>query len=139
MSSVFKILEKKPNLLLDRTELKLSIYHEGGSTPSKQEIAKFLSEQLSTHKEHIVIHDCKTRFGTHVSHAQARVYNKKTSMESLEHKYMLKRMQKEKYENEEPKMPRKLRKEEKNKNKKIRGTKATYLKKAAKRQEKQGD
>ncbi|KAI5172684.1 small subunit ribosomal protein S24e [Nematocida sp. LUAm3] len=138
MSNTIKILEKKQNPLLDRMELALSIYHPKSSTPPKKEIAQLLSEQLSASVDNIIVRDCFTRFGTHISSASAKIYGKKASLERIEHKYVLERILKEKEGKEVAKIPRKVRKEEKNKKKKIRGTMAAYLKKANKRQEAKG-
>ncbi|OAG30114.1 small subunit ribosomal protein S24e [Nematocida displodere] len=138
MTNTIKILEKKQNPLLDRMELKLSVYHPRSSTPDKKDIAQILGEQLSAHSDNIIVRNCSTRFGTHITTAAAKVYGKKASLERIEHKFILNRIVKQKGGKEETKLPRKMRKEEKNKNKKIRGTKATFMRKAAKRQERKG-
>ncbi|KAI5189454.1 small subunit ribosomal protein S24e [Nematocida minor] len=135
MSNTIKILEKKQNPLLDRMELSLSIYHPTKGTPNKKDVSKILSEQMNVSVDNIIIKDCYTRFGTHISTAQAKIYNKKLSLEKIEHKFILNRIQKEKDGKEITKLPRKIRKEEKNKKKKIRGTLAALQKKAEKRQQ----
>lgn len=135
MSNTIKVLEKKQNPLLDRMELSLSVYHPTLGTPNKKEISRILSEQMNTSIENIVIRNCYTRFGTHISTAQAKIYNKKSSLEKIEHKFILARIQKEKDGKEIAKLPRKIRKENKNKQKKIRGTLAALQKKVEKRQE----
>ncbi|KAI5185977.1 small subunit ribosomal protein S24e [Nematocida homosporus] len=138
MATSVKILEKRQNLLLDRTELVLSVYHPQGSTPTKKAVAKQISEQLNVAVDNIIVRDCSTRFGTHITSATAKVYTKKASLERIEHKFVLDRILKETEGKEVVKTPRKIRKEEKNKKKKIRGTMQAYLKKATKRQEKNG-
>ncbi|KAI5165423.1 small subunit ribosomal protein S24e [Nematocida sp. ERTm5] len=137
MTNTIKILEKKQNPLLDRMELSLSVYHPCSGTPNKKEISKMLSEQLNTSTDNIVVKDCYTRFGTHISSAAAKIYNKKSSLEKIEHKFILNRIIKEKEGKEITKLPRKLRKEDKNKKKKIRGTIAALQKKVEKRQQRQ--
>ncbi|EHY66301.1 small subunit ribosomal protein S24e [Nematocida ausubeli] len=136
MANTIKILEKKQNPLLDRMELSLSVYHPSSGTPNKKDISKMLSEQLNASTDNIIVKDCFTRFGTHVSTAAAKIYNKKSSLEKIEHKFVLNRILKEKEGKEVTKLPRKLRKEEKNKKKKIRGTIAALQKKVEKRQQK---
>lgn len=135
MTNTIKIIEKKQNPLLDRMELSLSIYHPSTGTPDKKVVAKMLSEQLNTPTDNIVVKDCYTRFGTHIATALVKVYNNKSSLEKIEHKFILNRILKEKEGKEVTRLPRKLRKEEKNKKKKIRGTLAALQKKAEKRQQ----
>ncbi|KAH9385379.1 small subunit ribosomal protein S24e [Nematocida major] len=135
MANTIKILEKKQNPLLDRMELSLSIYHPTCGTPDKKDVAKLLSEQLNSSIDNIIVRDCYTKFGTHIATATAKIYNKKSSLETIEHKFVLNRIQKEKGGKESTRLPRKLRKEEKNKKKKIRGTLAALQKKAEKRQQ----
>lgn len=135
MASTVKIESKRQNSLLDRLEVKLTVYHPRSATPDKRGIAQDLSEQLSVSKENIVVRDCKTRFGGNVSTASAKIYNRKEQLEKVERRFVLDRVNREKGI-ERQRMGRKLRKEEKNKAKKIRGTKQAYSKKVAKRQEK---
>ena len=136
MSNTVKILEKKQNPLLDRMEVVLSIYHPRGSTPNKKDVSQKLSEQLSVSTDNIVVRNCVTRFGTHITSATAKIYNKKSSLERIEHKFILERILKEKEGKETVKLSRKIKKEEKNKKKKIRGTPEAAARKAEKRQEK---
>ena len=49
----FNVIEEKENPLLKRKELLLSIDYEGGSTPSKADMQKFLSEQLNANIENL--------------------------------------------------------------------------------------
>ncbi|KAI5181171.1 small subunit ribosomal protein S24e [Nematocida sp. AWRm80] len=135
MALTVKVLERKQNPLLDRLEVSLSIYHPQGSTPDKKDVSKELGSQLNTSSDNIIVRDVYTRFGTHVSTANAKIYNKKASLERIEHKYVLNRILKEKDGKEITRVPRKMRKEEKNKKKKIRGTMEKHIKKATKRQE----
>jgi len=136
MTSVLKILSKKENKLLERTEVVIEVTHPLSSTPQKKEIREMLSKEMQVPKDNIVVKDCQTRFGTHITRGIAKLYHKNASLQAIEHKYVLKRIAKEKGEKVVHREPRKLRKEQKNKNKKIRGTMATYKKKAEKRQAK---
>ena len=51
----FKILEEKENPMLKRKEIVMSLDYEGGSTPSKADLQKVLSEQLNANIENVEI------------------------------------------------------------------------------------
>ncbi|KAI5191870.1 small subunit ribosomal protein S24e [Nematocida sp. AWRm77] len=137
MANTIKIIERKENPLLHRVELNLSIMHPNESTPQKKDLATEIGKQLGVPANYVVVRDCCTRFGSHVSTASAKVYKEKQYLEKIEHKYILKRLRKSEGDvKEETRMPRKIRKQEKTKRKNIRGTMETFHKKALKTEEK---
>jgi ribosomal protein S24E len=49
------IIEEKENSFLNRKELKIKLKHEGGSTPSKVELAKELAAKFSVEEKQILV------------------------------------------------------------------------------------
>jgi ribosomal protein S24E len=59
----FKIVEEKENPMLKRKEIVMSLDYEGGSTPSKADLQKLLSEQLNANIESVEISKIMSEIG----------------------------------------------------------------------------
>lgn len=73
----FNVIEEKENPLLKRKELLLSIDYEGGSTPSKAEMQKFLAEQLSANIENLEISKVLSEIGLTKGKAWVKIWEEK--------------------------------------------------------------
>lgn len=73
----FNVIEEKENPLLKRKELLLSIDYEGGSTPSKAEMQKFLAEQLSANIENLEISKVLSEIGLTRGKAWVKIWEEK--------------------------------------------------------------
>lgn len=73
----FNVIEEKENPLLKRKELLLSIDYEGGSTPSKAELQKFLAEQLNANIETLEISKVLSEIGLTRGKAWVKIWEEK--------------------------------------------------------------
>jgi len=73
----FNVIEEKENPLLKRKELLLSIDYEGGSTPSKSELQKFLAEQLNANMENLEISKVLSEIGLPRGKAWVKIWEEK--------------------------------------------------------------
>jgi len=71
-----KILEKKDNVLLERTEVTASV-SAIGATPSNKDVAKAIADSLKTTEDLVVMRKIATGFGSSSSKASAYVYKSK--------------------------------------------------------------
>jgi ribosomal protein S24E len=80
-----KIIEKKENPLLSRTELLAEITFEK-ATPSNEEIKKQIASELKTDENLVVVKNIDTHFGSMNATVIAFVYNSKEDIEKIEPK-----------------------------------------------------
>ena len=73
----FSVIEEKENPLLKRKELLLAIDYEGGSTPSKADLQKFLSEQLNANIENLEISKVLSEIGMTRGKAWVKIWEEK--------------------------------------------------------------
>ena len=73
----FKIIEEKENPVLKRKELVASIDYEQGSTPSKAEMQKAISEQLNANIENIEISKILSDNGRSIGMAWIKIWSEK--------------------------------------------------------------
>ena len=88
-----KILDKKENVLLNRTEIEAEIEHSGKPTPSRADIREKLAAMLSADKNLIIIQNLKQDFGSKTKFT-AMLYKSKDDLEKAEQKYLIKRNEK---------------------------------------------
>jgi len=82
---------KKNNPLLNRTEVRFTINHEGEKTPNREIIRSELAESLNAKKENIIINNINSSFGIQQSKGYAKIYSSQKTSENIERKYILKR------------------------------------------------
>jgi ribosomal protein S24E len=73
----FKILEEKENPMLKRKEMIMSLDYEGGSTPSKADLQKLLSEQLNANIESVEISKILSEIGRTMGKAWVKLWQEK--------------------------------------------------------------
>jgi len=84
-----KILDKKKNELLKRTEVTCDMHEK--TIPSKQLIREKLSALMNTPVETIAITQVKSKFGSAKAKVYARVYSTVADLKKTEPKYIIKR------------------------------------------------
>jgi len=104
----FQVIEEKENPMLKRKEILMSLDYEGGSTPSKAELQKTLSEQLNANIENIEISKVLSEIGRTRGKAWVKIWQeKKVPIYSELKKEEVKEEKKEKPKPEEPKQEEK--------------------------------
>jgi ribosomal protein S24E len=73
----FQVIEEKENPVLKRKEVLISLDYEKGSTPSKAELQKVLSEQLNANMENVEISKILSEIGRPVGKAWIKVWQEK--------------------------------------------------------------
>lgn len=81
ISSVFEILEKKKNELLDREEITAIV--RSTVTPSKDQVKKLLVSELKSDADLIVLRNIYSKFGEQEFKINAYVYTNKETLERL--------------------------------------------------------
>jgi small subunit ribosomal protein S24e len=69
-----EIQSKTDNLLLERTEVRFVILHEGEGTPKRDLVRSELSEKLNAKKETIMIDFMRSSFGARKTIGYAKIY-----------------------------------------------------------------
>ena len=86
-----EILEKRENPLLNRTEVKFRIKHEGEKTPERELVKNDLAEELKVSKDLIIVDYIRPHFGIAVSSGYAKIYKSVEDGKKVEPDYVLKR------------------------------------------------
>jgi len=86
-----EILEKRENPLLNRTEVKFRIKHEGEKTPERELVKNDLAEELKVSKDLIIIDYIRPHFGIAMSSGYAKIYKSVEDGKKVEPDYVLKR------------------------------------------------
>ena len=86
-----EILEKRENPLLDRTEVKFRIKHEGEKTPERELVKNDLAEELKVSKDLIITDYIRPHFGIAMSSGYAKIYKSVEDGKKVEPDYVLKR------------------------------------------------
>lgn len=137
-----EIDSKKNNPLLNRTEIRFTVKHQGEKTPNREIIKSELAEKINAKKENIIIDNINSRFGIQQSSGYAKIYSPPKKGEEIERKHILKRnkviSKKEKKEGaKEEKQPETTVEEPKAQEKPAEETTATEPEKKEEKEEKQ--
>ncbi|KAG0416906.1 30S ribosomal protein S24e [Dictyocoela roeselum] len=124
-----QILNIKENKLMERKEIELKATHLQSSTPTKEEMRAKLSPLLKANPQNIIVCDCKTRFGTNITTAKAKVYDSLDQLKKIEHFHVVTKITGEK----KTKANRRARKDARKKKVAMWGTLKRNMKKAEKR------
>jgi ribosomal protein S24E len=73
----FQTIEEKENPMLKRKEMLISLDYEGGSTPSKADLQKLLSEQLNANIENVEISKILSEIGRTGGKAWVKIWQEK--------------------------------------------------------------
>lgn len=82
-----KILNKKVNPLLHRTEIEFEIEHIGSGSPNRLEVKEKLSAMTTSKSELTFIRSMKPRFGIPQVHGMAHIYDDEATAEKIEPVY----------------------------------------------------
>lgn len=69
-----KILEERPNPLLQRTEYHFAVAHPASATPKREEVRAELAKAAKVPKDRLVIERMRARFGTATTMGWAASY-----------------------------------------------------------------
>jgi len=83
-----EIENKKPNALMDRTEVSFKADHRGEGSPKRADVKAKLAEALAVGKEKVIIDHMETEFGMGVSTGYAKVYGSTESAMKYEKNYL---------------------------------------------------
>ena len=86
-----EIIEKKDNPLLNRTEVKFKVKHQGEKTPERELVKNDLAEMLKVNKSLVIIDYIRPGFGIAVSSGYAKIYKSVEDAKRVEPNYILKR------------------------------------------------
>ncbi len=86
-----KVIERKENPLLQRTEVRFVVRHPHGPTPSRMEVRARLASELGVGEELIVIQKMASLYGQQVASGIAHVYRSVEELHKLEPRYLLER------------------------------------------------
>lgn len=87
-----KIIEHKDNPLLDREEYWVKLGHEGKPTPTRRDILSFVSKELKSKEDLIIIDKIFSSKGEASSKVKVFVYKKKDSIPKYQLEKMKRRM-----------------------------------------------
>jgi len=75
-----EVIEKKENLLLDRTEVKFKVIHAKEQTPKRDDVRAKLAELLGVGKDTLVVSYMKPKYGICEILGYAKVYKSKDAI-----------------------------------------------------------
>jgi small subunit ribosomal protein S24e len=84
-----EIVNNQRNELLKRNEVKFSIYHEEGGTPSRVDVKQKLAASLDVNEERIYISKYGTKTGSMITVGEANVYDSVEQAKMIEPKYII--------------------------------------------------
>ena len=93
-----EIIEKKENVLFDRTEVKFYVLYEGEATPKLLDVKSKLVALLDTKKELIVVDSIQPKYGEPKADGYAKVYGREASLLDVEKQSVIEK-------NKEPEAP----------------------------------
>jgi len=86
-----EIIEKRENPLLNRTEIKFRVKHQGEKTPERELVKNDLAEMLKVNKNLVIIDHIRPSFGMAISSGYAKIYKSIEDVKRVEPSYILKR------------------------------------------------
>ena len=86
-----EIIEKRENPLLNRTEVKFRVKHQGEKTPERELVKSDLAEMLKVKKSLVIIDYIRPSFGMAISSGYAKIYKSIEDAKKIEPSYILKR------------------------------------------------
>ena len=86
-----EILKETENKTLGRKEIEFRIDHQGGTTPSRQDVQSKIVAQYDASASTVVIRFMDTKFGAGISEGTARIYADEEKMKRVELGHILKR------------------------------------------------
>lgn len=84
-----KIVEKKENPLLHRTEVKFVISHPKNKTPSREDVRNLISANLNAEKNRVILEYMHTPFGSNETSGYVKIYDSLDKAKKIEPDYIL--------------------------------------------------
>ena len=84
-----EIQSKTNNPLLNRTEVRFLVHHEGEGTPKRDLIRSELAEKLKVKKENVVVNYMKSSFGDRKTRGYAKAYTSMDKAKESEQNHIL--------------------------------------------------
>lgn len=85
-----KVVKDQYNKLLNRRELELIISYES-STPKREEVRKFISEQYDISIERVIVEKIESIFGSRKARIHVHIYDDVEDARKFERKHVLKK------------------------------------------------
>jgi small subunit ribosomal protein S24e len=85
-----EVIEEKDNMLLNRRELKLKIYHDA-ATPSRVEVKQNVGMKFNADPDLVIIDKMKSEFGKSETRAYVKIYETIEAAKLVEREHILKR------------------------------------------------
>lgn len=86
-----KVIEKKQNSLLNRTEVDFVISHPNEQTPKREAVREMISKEMKSQKDCVVVDAMESHFGQGTTKGYAKVYASKEKAVETEREHILKR------------------------------------------------
>ena len=86
-----KIVSKKENPVLRRTEVQFTIEHTQGKTPGRLDVKRVIASQLQVSDKLVFIKKMKTLTGTNTAVGEATAYQSEGQAKIIEPAYIIKR------------------------------------------------
>ena len=84
-----QVVSKSENKLMDRTEVRFAVTHEGEPTPARDAVRTSLASALSVQKERVVVSDMQSEYGMGSSNGYAKIYGSLESAKKHERNNLL--------------------------------------------------
>jgi ribosomal protein S24E len=84
-------IDQRPNVLLNRTEVRFRVNHSGEPTPKREALRDALAELMNVKKDQVIIDNIQQDFGRNICLCYAKVYKKKEMAIKNEREHKLKR------------------------------------------------
>ena len=86
-----EIVDKIENKLLERTELRVIVNHEGEAVPKREDVLAKVAAQLNKERNQVVLIHLTPKYGRGISEARIHVYEDPERALLIEKEYLLKR------------------------------------------------
>jgi len=86
-----EIQTQRNNALLNRTEVRFLVHHDGESSPRRELVRTELADKLHTKKDNVIVDHMKTAFGIYTTSGYAKVYTSLEKAKAGERQHLIKR------------------------------------------------
>ncbi|HTY74849.1 MAG TPA: 30S ribosomal protein S24e [Candidatus Nanoarchaeia archaeon] len=86
-----KIISKKENPVLKRTEVQFTVEHTQAKTPGRLDIKRSVASQLQVNDKLVFIKKMSTKTGTSMTVGEANAYQSEAQAKIIEPSYIIKR------------------------------------------------
>lgn len=86
-----EVVEQQENKLLNRVEVRFTVRHDEGGTPTRQAVREALQAALKVKDRPLVVDHIKTSFGKREAQGYAKVYESLEAAARVERRHVLQR------------------------------------------------